>query len=91
MASRLGELYLEGGLRTTCGSNFTMHSMDIINSIGGRYEGVGAWYDSTGKTMTYTDAQENHVTQDGFEFQFKHQFEDGTATDAHFKMDATTM
>src|SRR5262249_12320698 len=60
--------------------------MNIIDSIRGRYEGSGNWYDSDGKTMGYRVTQDNRVTGSGFEFQFKHDFDDGTVTNAQFVM-----
>src|SRR5262245_58740235 len=60
--------------------------MNRIDSVLGRYEGYGNWYDSAGKTMSYRVTQENRVTNGGFEFRFKHDFDDGSVTEAQFEM-----
>ena len=59
---------------------------NTIGKMSGNYEGSGTWYDSTGKSMNYSVVQANRASGDGFEMEFKHNFDDGTATDAHFAM-----
>ena len=60
--------------------------MNTVDALQGRYEGIGHWYDSMGKTMSYRVWQHNSVDGDGFSIEFKHEFDDGTATDAKFMM-----
>lgn len=60
--------------------------METIDFINGKYEGSGQWYDSAGKTMAYRVAQANRVNADGFEIEFKHDFDDGSITDSRFVM-----
>ena len=57
-----------------------------VEAICGTYEGSGTWHDSAGKSMTYTVIQTNRVTADGFEVEFKHDFEDASKTDARLVM-----
>src|SRR5262245_46992297 len=54
--------------------------------LAGIYEGTGEWFDSSGKSSTYTVRQTNRDTPDGFEIAFKHDFADGTVVDARFQM-----
>ena len=60
--------------------------MNIINALDGQYEGFGNWYDSAGNKMKYSVSQDNRVTDNGLEIHFKHNFEDGTVTDASLVM-----
>jgi hypothetical protein len=60
--------------------------MNTVDAIQGRYEGTGHWYDSGGKTMAYRVSQRNAAGGDGFTMEFKHEFDDGTVTDAKFAM-----
>jgi hypothetical protein len=57
-----------------------------IDSLAGTYEGTGEWFDSSGKSSTYSVRQTNSETPDGFEIVFKHDFDDGTVVDARFEM-----
>ena len=59
---------------------------NTIGKMSGNYEGSGTWYDSTGKSMNYSVVQANRAAGDGFEMEFKHDFDDGTTTDAHLAM-----
>jgi hypothetical protein len=58
----------------------------MLQSLAGIYEGTGEWFDSSGKSSTYTVRQTNAATPDGFEIAFKHDFADGTVVDARFQM-----
>jgi len=58
----------------------------VLQSLAGIYEGTGEWFDSSGKSSTYTVRQTNAATPDGFEIAFKHDFADGTVVDARFQM-----
>ena len=60
--------------------------MTVLESLAGIYEGTGEWFDSSGKSSTYTVRQTNAATPDGFEIAFKHDFADGTVVDARFQM-----
>jgi hypothetical protein len=60
--------------------------MNSIDAIQGLYEGTGHWYDSAGKSMSYRVSQHNSVDDEGFTIEFKHEFDDGTVTDAKFVM-----
>ena len=60
--------------------------MTVLESLAGIYEGTGEWFDSSGKSSTYTVRQTNSATPDGFEIAFKHDFADGTVVDARFQM-----
>jgi hypothetical protein len=52
----------------------------------GTFDGTGAWYDSAGKSATYTIHQTNVATTEGFEVAFKHDFDDGSVVEARFTM-----
>jgi len=39
----------------------------MLQSLAGIYEGTGEWFDSSGKSSTYTVRQTNAATPDGFE------------------------
>jgi hypothetical protein len=58
----------------------------VLERLAGTYEGTGEWFDSSGKSSTYTVRQTNSPTADGFEVAFKHDFADGAVVDAHFQM-----
>jgi hypothetical protein len=58
----------------------------MLQSLAGIYEGTGEWFDSSGKSSTYTVRQTNAATPDGFEIAFKHDFADGTLVEARFQM-----
>jgi hypothetical protein len=58
----------------------------VLESLAGTYEGSGEWFDSSGKSSTYSVRQTNSATADGFEIAFKHDFADGTVVDARFQM-----
>jgi len=60
--------------------------MTIVQSLAGTYEGTGEWFDSSGRSSTYSVRQTNSATPDGFEIAFKHDFADGTVVDARFQM-----
>ena len=60
--------------------------MKTIDALAGTFEGSGTWYDSAGKRMGYQVKQTNRVTANGFEIQFKHDFDDSTVTDARLVM-----
>jgi hypothetical protein len=60
--------------------------MRVVDVIVGRYEGLGVWYDSAGKTMGYRVAQTVGVVSDGFDLEFAHDFADGTTVRATFHM-----
>ena len=60
--------------------------MTVLESFVGTYEGSGEWFDSSGKSSTYSVRQTNSATPDGFEIAFKHDFADGTVVDARFQM-----
>ena len=57
-----------------------------MDRITGTYKGSGKWYDSAGKSMAYKVTQTNRATSGGFEMEFKHDFDDGSTTDARFVM-----
>jgi hypothetical protein len=57
-----------------------------IERLAGSYEGTGEWFDSTGKSSTYSVRQTNSPTAEGFELAFRHDFADGTVVDARFQM-----
>jgi hypothetical protein len=57
-----------------------------IKAIVGTFEGSGTWHDSAAKSMGYRVRQINRISADGFEVKFKHDFDDGTTTDAWFVM-----
>ena len=57
-----------------------------VELLAGTFEGTGEWFDSSGKSSTYTVRQTNGLTPDGFEIAFKHDFADGTVVDARFQM-----
>ena len=57
-----------------------------VEAICGSFEGTGTWHDAAGKSMAYTVKQTNRLITDGFEIEFKHDFADGSKTDAHFLM-----
>jgi hypothetical protein len=58
----------------------------VIERLAGTYEGTGEWFDSTGKSSTYSVRQTNSPTPEGFEIAFTHNFADGTVVDARFQM-----
>jgi hypothetical protein len=58
----------------------------VLESFAGTYEGSGEWFDSSGKSSTYSVRQTNSATPDGFEIAFTHDFADGTVVDARFQM-----
>ena len=60
--------------------------MTLVGSLTGTYEGSGEWFDSSGKSSTYSVRQTNSATPDGFEIAFTHDFADGTVVDARFQM-----
>jgi hypothetical protein len=60
--------------------------MTLVGSLTGTYEGSGEWFDSSGKSSTYSVRQTNSATPDGFEIAFTHDFSDGTSVDARFQM-----
>ena len=60
--------------------------MTVLESFAGTYEGSGEWFDSSGKSSTYSVRQTNSATPDGFEIAFTHDFADGTVVDARFQM-----
>ena len=60
--------------------------MTVIESLAGTYEGTGEWFDSSGKSSTYTVRQTNALTPDGFEIAFTHDFADGSMVNARFEM-----
>lgn len=60
--------------------------MTVLETFAGTYEGRGEWFDSSGKSSTYSIRQTNAATPDGFEIAFKHDFADGTVVDAQFQM-----
>ncbi len=60
--------------------------MSVVEILTGTYEGAGEWFDSSGKSSTYSVRQTNSATADGFEITFKHDFPDGTVVDARFQM-----
>ena len=60
--------------------------MTVVANLAGIYEGTGEWFDSSGKSSTYTVRQTNSATPDGFEIAFKHDFADGTLVEARFQM-----
>jgi len=42
----------------------------VVESLAGTFEGTGEWFDSSGKSSTYTVRQTNIETSDGFEISF---------------------
>lgn len=60
--------------------------MTGLERLAGIYVGTGEWFDSTGKSSTYTVRQTNTETADGFDIAFTHDFADGTVVDARFQM-----
>jgi hypothetical protein len=60
--------------------------VNAIERFVGVFEGTGTWHDAAGQSSAYRIRQHNHVTPDGFEVAFKHDFEDGTVVDARFTM-----
>jgi len=59
--------------------------VDVVAFIG-TWEGTGVWHDAVGKSLGYRIRQINAPSADGFEIAFKHDFDDGTAVDARFRM-----
>jgi hypothetical protein len=60
--------------------------MKSIGRVAGRFEGSGTWHDAAGKSQTYRVVQTNEGDSEGFRILFKHEFEDGTSTEADFRM-----
>ena len=60
--------------------------MANIGALEGRYTGSGIWHDSAGKAQSYRIDQTNRVEGDHFEIRFNHDFEDGSVTNASFRM-----
>lgn len=60
--------------------------MNSIERFVGTYEGIGTWHDSAGKSSAYKVQQTTRSTSNGFEIAFKHDFDDGTVTEARFNM-----
>lgn len=63
-------------------------SMKELASINGRYEGAGQWYDAAGKSGSYRVVQTNRALPLGIEVAFRHDFDDGTVTDARLTLSA---
>ena len=60
--------------------------MNSIEQFLGTYEGNGTCHDSAGKSLAYRVQQAALPTTYGFEISFRHDFDDGTVTDARFNM-----
>jgi len=60
--------------------------MDALGPFIGTYEGSGRWHDAVGKSGAYAIAHITRATADGFEVEFKHDFDDATIVQAHFTM-----
>ena len=60
--------------------------MNNIERFLGTYEGAGTSHDSAGKSLAYRVQQTSLPTTNGFEIAFRHDFDDGTVTDARFNM-----
>ena len=60
--------------------------VNAIERFVGTYEGAGEWHDSAGQSLGYRVRQTSLPTANGFELVFKHDFDDGTVTDARFNM-----
>jgi hypothetical protein len=62
--------------------------MKELASINGRYEGAGQWHDAAGKSGSYRVVQTNRALALGIEVAFRHDFDDGTVTDARLTLSA---
>jgi hypothetical protein len=59
---------------------------DAIGNFLGVYEGAGRWHDEVGKSGTYRIVQTNRPAPNGFEIEFKHDFEDRSIVEARFAL-----
>lgn len=60
--------------------------MSDIETIAGDYNGSGRWCDSAGKSGTYRVRQTIRVQPGGLAISFRHDFDDGTVTDARLTL-----
>ncbi len=60
--------------------------MTEIPSMAGDYAGSGEWYDSAGKSGTYHVLQTIGVLPHGLELSFRHDFDDGSVTEARLTL-----
>ena len=60
--------------------------MDAITRFLGAYDGSGTWHDEVGKSGAYRIAQTNRAAMNGFEIEFKHDFDDTSIVEARFSM-----
>ena len=60
--------------------------MDSFGRFLGSYNGSGEWHDEIGKSGTYRVTHVNRATANGFEIDFKHDFDDATIVEARFAM-----
>lgn len=60
--------------------------MADIAAISGAFKGTGKWYDSAGKAGTYQVVQTNRTLPAGLEISFRHDFDDGTVTEARLSL-----
>jgi hypothetical protein len=60
--------------------------MSDIEAMAGEYKGEGRWYDSAGNVGTYDVMQTVHVLPAGIEISFRHDFDDGTVTEARLML-----
>jgi hypothetical protein len=60
--------------------------MDAILGFLGTYHGAGTWHDEVGKSGTYTVAHAARQTTNGFDVEFRHDFDDATVVEAGFSM-----
>ena len=56
----------------------------------GVFEGLGSWYEATGRSQSYRVRHTNRRTDSGFEVTFRHDFDDGSVVEAHVTMLWTT-
>ena len=60
--------------------------MSEVAAIAGEYKGAGQWYDSAGKSGTYQAVQTNRALPAGVEISFRHDFDDGSVTEARLAL-----
>jgi hypothetical protein len=60
--------------------------MSDIAAISGDFKGTGQWYDSAGQSGTYQVVQTNRPLLAGLEISFRHDFDDGTVTEARLSL-----
>jgi hypothetical protein len=60
--------------------------MKDIGLLTGQYTGSGTWHDWVGKSQAYRVVQTNRDDGDHFDIAFRHDFDDGSVTEANFRM-----